>query len=108
MINFIISLFIFTFIIGCNNNVKTEVPAKIENCFKNETGECTNVVIVKHIISIEVPSVFTDQCRTKYNVTDYPDPVIRESLYNQCVADYINQLTNIINSLNPNNLPVVP
>lgn len=94
-------------LIGCAN--KVEVPAKVEQCFKNtETGTCTNSVVVKHIITIELPKAFTDTCDAKYPVTEYPDPSIRDPLYQKCISDYISQLMSIIKGVNPSDLPPLP
>jgi len=101
-------LILSCFLIGCAN--KVEVPATVEQCFRDpKTGECTNQVevTVKHIISIELPQVFTDFCKTKWNETDYPDPVVREVGYQQCISDYINQLLSLVNGLNPQDLTTV-
>lgn len=94
---------------GCMN--KVEVPNKVEQCFKDpKTGECTNeaVINVKHTISIELPSVFTDECKRIWNETDYPDKSIRDAGYNACITDYINSLMELLNNLNPTDLPPVP
>lgn len=94
---------------GCMN--KVEVPAKVEQCFKDpKTGECTNQVevTVKHIITLELPTVFTDQCKAIWNETDYPDKSIRDAGYNACISEYINSLLDIINNLNPQDIPQVP
>lgn len=103
---YLITILLTFLMIGCMN--KVEVPAKVEQCFKDpKTGECTNQVevTVRHIISIELPTVFTDSCRKKFNETDYPDAVVREAGYQQCITDYINQLMSVVNGLNPQDLP---
>lgn len=86
---------------GCNN--KAEVPATIQVNAAPVTGE----VIVKHVITMELPTVFTDTCRAKYNERDYPNPEERTILYNKCVADYINELIKILGSITPPQLPPV-
>lgn len=104
----ILIIFLFNSI-GCGN--KVEIPNTVNQCFKDpKTGECTNHadITVRHIISIELPTVFTDQCRTQFNETDYPDPVIRAAKYNKCISDYINSLLSVINGLDPATIPVVP
>jgi hypothetical protein len=102
-------LLLIGLISSCAN--KVEVPAKIEQCFKDpKTGECTNQaeITVRHIISIELPTVFTDQCKATWNEIDYPDSVVRNAGYQKCISDYINQLLSVINGLNPSDLPVIP
>ncbi|NJO65130.1 MAG: hypothetical protein HC836_45590 [Richelia sp. RM2_1_2] len=93
-------LFIFSFscmfLTACGNNNSAEVPANI----KVETGPVTGEIVVKHVITIELPTVFTDSCKSQH-----PDD---EVAYNECVTKYINELLNIINSINPEQLPVQP
>lgn len=96
------------FLASCGN--KVEVPQKVEQCFKDpQTGECTNRVeiTVNHIITIALPDVFTDQCKSIWNETDYPDKAIRDAGYSQCIADYLDQITSVINGLNPTDLPPI-
>lgn len=103
----ILILVMIVFGIGCMN--KVEVPNKVEQCFKDpKTGECTNQaeVIVRHIISIELPAVFTDECKAKWNDRDYPDPVVRAAGYNQCIAAYMNDIIKAIQGFNPASIPL--
>ena len=88
-------------LISCNN--KAEVPATVQVNTAPVTGE----VIVKHVITMELPTVFTDTCRAKYNDRDYTNAEERAVLYNKCVADYINELIKIINGITPPQLPPV-
>lgn len=81
---------------GCGNNNKAEVPANVNVT----TGPVTGEIIIKHVLSIELPTVFTDTCKSQHP-TD-------EVAYNECVTKYINELLKIINSINPGQLPVVP
>ncbi|HBI00884.1 MAG TPA: hypothetical protein DDY18_04590 [Flavobacterium sp.] len=93
---------------GCGN--KVEVPQKVEQCFKDpKTGDCTNQVnvTITHIITIQLPDAFTDECKRIWNETDYPDKSIRDAGYNQCIADYLDQIADIINGLNPSDIPPV-
>lgn len=83
---------------------KVEVPANVTTCVQDkETGVCSNDMNVKHTITIELPTVLTDSCRKQFNSTDYPDPTARESGYQACVSEYINQLLEIINGFQPPN-----
>ena len=96
--------------IGCMNTIKAEVPSQVETCIKDSKGECSNQVeiTVKHIISIELPTVFTDACTATWNDQDYPDKSIRDAGYNACVSEYINSLLEIIGNLSPTDLPEIP
>lgn len=111
LIRYIIVCLFFIFMMnmaGCNNRV--DVPTQVTQCIKDSvTGECTNQVFVtiKHVVSIELPEVFTDSCKALYNETTYPDPIIRESLYQTCITNYINQVLDIIKSLNPKNINTI-
>lgn len=103
----ILALFFLT---GCGIGNKVEVPNRVEQCFKDpKTGECTNQVnvTVNHIITIALPDAFTDECKRKWNETDYPDKDIRDAGYNACIRDYIDQITSILGGLNPTDLPPV-
>lgn len=92
-------------IAGCAGP-KIEVPASVDMCIKDSvTGKCTNETVVRHVISVELPSILTDSCRAKWNETDYPDEAVRNAGYNACVSDYINQIVQIIQGINPADLP---
>lgn len=95
MKNIIITLSVFC-LIGCGNQNEVKVPENVNVNVAPVTGE----VIVKHVLSIELPTVFTDTCKAQHP----NDPVA----YNACVAKYIEELIRILNSINPNDLPVVP
>ena len=97
----LIILALIAILSACNN--KAEVPATVQVNATPVTGE----VIVKHVITMELPAVFTDTCRAKYNDRDYPNPEERSVLYNKCVADYINELIKILNGITPPQLPPV-
>lgn len=101
-------VFLCLFSMGCMN--KVEVPNKVENCFKDPvTGACTNHadITVTHVITIELPTIFTDTCKKTWNDVDFPDQTVRDVGYNKCVTDYINQLMNLVKGLNPATLPNV-
>lgn len=76
---------------SCANRV--EVPAAVAVNVAPVTGEIT----VKHVLSIELPTVFTDSCKSQF-----PED---ETAYNACITDYINSLLAIINNLQPGQLP---
>lgn len=75
---------------SCAN--KVEVPATVAVNVAPVTGEIT----VKHVIQLELPTVFTDSCRQQF-----PDD---EIAYNTCVAEYINDIISIIGNINPEQL----
>lgn len=90
-------------LVGCANDTKVSVPENIKADVQVQpiTGE----VIFKHVLTIELPSVFTDSCRARFNEQTHPNVEERSLLYNKCITDYINSLMSIINSINPNQLP---
>lgn len=92
--------------VGCSGP-KIEVPAKVETtqCIQGTDGKCTSDINVHHTISIELPIVLTDSCRQTWNETTYPDEAIRVAGYNACVSDYINSLQQLVNSIQPTDLP---
>lgn len=77
--------------ISCANRV--EVPETITVNTPPVTGEIT----VKHIITLQLPTIFTDSCKSQF-----PDD---EVAYNACITEYINSLLTLINGLNPGQLP---
>ena len=83
-------------IVSCGNNVETKVPEKIEV----QTAPVTGEIVIKHIMQIELPTIFTDTCKKQH-----PND---EAAYQDCVAKYIEQLIKIIGSINPGQLPVIP
>lgn len=83
---FLLSL-MFLLATSCANRV--EVPKNVDVAVAPISGE----VIIKHVISIELPAVFTDSCRQQFP----NDPVA----YNACVAGYIQDIIKIIGSINP-------
>lgn len=99
------SLILWLFMLGCGN--KVEVPSQVTTiqCIQDAQGKCTTSLDVKHIISLELPTVLTDQCKIVWNETDYPDKTIREAGYNKCISDYINSLLELIKGINPTDLP---
>ena len=90
---------------GCGNRV--EVPSTVETtqCIKDSQGKCTANFEVRHVIAIELPTVLTDSCKAEWNETTYPDKAIREAGYNQCVADYIQSILDLVKGINPSDLP---
>lgn len=84
------------FMVACGNQNEVKVPEQVNVSVAPVTGE----VIVKHVLSIELPTVFTDTCKAQH-----PNDTVA---YNACVAKYIEELIRILNSINPNELPVVP
>lgn len=97
-------LIVLSLLPSCNNSGNVKVP---ENINANiTTAPVTGEVVVKHIISLELPTVFTDTCKAKYNDRDYPNAEERAIGYNKCVADYINELVRILGSITPPQLPV--
>lgn len=83
--------------IGCMNKIQTEVPAKIEQCFKDEvTGKCTTTLTVKHVITIEMPEAFINDCESRYKDVAEPE---RTVLIQQCISDYTSQIINVINNI---------
>lgn len=94
MIKLILTLAVFCLLgTACNN--KAEVPATVQV----QTAPVTGEIIVRHVMQIELPTIFTDTCRQAH-----PND---EVAYQACVTNYINQLIQIINGINPNQLPVV-
>jgi len=83
---FLLSL-MFLMATSCANRV--EVPKNVDVAVAPVSGE----IIVKHVISIELPAVFTDSCRQQF-----PDDPVG---YNACVAAYIQDIIKIIGSINP-------
>lgn len=89
--------------VGCMNKIQTEVPAKIETCFKDEvTGKCTTTLTVKHVITIEMPEAFIKDCENRHK--DIPEPE-RTILIQQCISDYTSQILDVINNIQ---LPATP
>ncbi len=90
---------------GCAN--KVEVPAQVTTtqCIQDANGTCTTNFEVRHVIAIELPTVLTDQCRSEWSETNYPDEAIRTAGYNQCITDYINSLLELIKGIGPVDLP---
>lgn len=91
MIKLILTLAASCLLISCNN--KAEVPATIQVQAAPVTGE----IIVRHIMQIELPTVFTDSCKQQFPNDD--------AGYNKCVSDYINSIIKIINGIDPNQIP---
>lgn len=81
-----------TLLIGCANEVNVPETVQVQ------TAPVTGEVIVKHVLTIELPTIFTDTCRQAH-----PND---EVAYQSCVTQYINQLIQIINGINPNQLPI--
>lgn len=92
MIKLILTLAAFCLLgTACNN--KAEVPATVQV----QTAPVTGEVIVRHVMQIELPTVFTDSCKQQFQNDD--------AGYNKCVSDYINSIIKIINGIDPNQLP---
>lgn len=89
---------------GCMNKIQTEVPAKIEQCFKDDvTGKCTTTLTVKHVITIEMPEAFVNDCEGRYKDVAEPERTI---LIQQCISDYTSQIIDVINNIQlPATLP---
>jgi proline dehydrogenase len=83
---------------GCYNSGNVKVPENVNT--QVQVAPVTGEIIVKHIMTIELPTVFTDTCKQQH-----PND---EAAYNACVAKYIEELLKIINSINPGQLPVQP
>lgn len=99
-------IFLLLFMISCGNKVETSVPAKIEHCFKDDvTGKCTSEITVKHVVTIEMPTQFIQTCEDKYKDTPEPEKTV---LIQECISGYTDQIIDIINGINPNNLPPIP
>lgn len=82
---------------ACYNSGNVKVPEQVNTTVTVQpvTGE----IIVKHVMSIELPSIFTDTCKQQF-----PND---EAAYNKCVTDYINDIIKIIGGLTPT-VPVQP
>lgn len=97
-------LLLVLFSAGCMN--KLQVPDKIEACIQDpETKKCTNQAVVKHIITLELPTILTDTCKAAWSEAAYPDQQTREAGYNKCVSDYISSILALINDIRPEELP---
>ena len=83
---------------ACNNSGNVKVPDQVNTTVQVQpvTGE----IIVKHVITMELPTIFTDTCRQQH-LND-------QAAYNDCVVKYINELIKLLNSINPGQLPVAP
>lgn len=92
----LILVFLLCFLTACGNNNRAEVPETVTV----NSGPVTGEITIKHVITIELPTIFTNTCKSQHP-TD-------EEAYNECVTKYINELLKIINSINPGQLPVVP
>ena len=92
----LIAIALASCLIACGN--KVELPENVNT--QVQVQPVTGEVVVRHIFQIELPTVFTDSCRTQFP-TD-------EAAYQKCVTDYINQIIKIIGGINPNQLPVIP
>jgi len=85
----------FVFMVGCQT--KVEVPTKVEQCIKDDaTGQCTNVLIVKHIVTVELSPQMVNDCETRYK--DYVEPE-KSALIKQCLDDYAKYIQGIINGI---------
>lgn len=93
-IQLLLMLISVAMLVSCANRV--EVPENVNVQVQPVTGE----VIVKHVLSLELPAVFTDNCRQQF-----PNDAVA---YNKCVTDYINSILQIINGLDPSQIPVIP
>lgn len=93
--------------LGCAPSVNVPSTVETTQCIKTATGTCTSELMVKHVISIELPAVLTDSCRATWNPTDFPDEAIRNAGYNKCVQDYINSILELIKGINPSDLPPI-
>lgn len=93
------------FMFGCGNHI--DVPAQVSTtqCIQDKQGKCTTNFEVRHVIAIELPTVLTDSCKAEWNETTYPDKAFREARYNQCVADYIQSILDLVKGINPSDLP---
>lgn len=99
-------VFMLMLTISCANKVETSVPAKIEHCFKDDvTGKCTSEITVKHVVTIEMPTQFIQTCEDKYKDTPEPEKTV---LIQECISGYTDQIIDIINGINPNDLPPIP
>lgn len=87
-------LFVITTLAACGN--KVSIPETVQV----QTAPVTGEIVVKHVIQIELPTIFTDTCRQRYPAD--------EAAYQQCVTAYIEQLIKIIQGINPGQLPVIP
>jgi hypothetical protein len=89
----ILVLLLASCLMACGN--KVEVPENVNT--QVQVQPVTGEIIVKHVLSIELPTVFTDSCRTQFPAD--------EVAYQKCVTDYINQIIKIIGGINPSQLP---
>lgn len=93
LVVFILLVAMTFFLSSCGN--KVEVPRNVSA--QVQVQPVTGEIVVKHVLSIELPTVFTDSCRATF-----PND---EAGYQKCVTDYIDQIIKIISGINPNQLP---
>lgn len=96
-----------TLLVACQNNGNVRVPddATVHNetCIKDAvTGICTNVITVKHVISIELPVALTSDCTTKNAQLEEPD---RTVAINACTQKYVNDLLALLGNFKSGDLP---
>jgi hypothetical protein len=84
---------------SCFNQVKAPDKITTEACFKDDkTGKCTAEVVVKHVITIEVPVALINDCVDQYKDLPEPDKTLQTQ---ECINQYTEDLVNLIKGLTP-------
>lgn len=90
---------------GCAPSVNVPATVETTQCIQKSDGSCTSELEVRHVITVELPTILTDNCKKIWNEIDYPDQATRDAGYNSCVSEYINSLLELIRGIKPADLP---
>lgn len=106
MFKLLILLTTLLLLTSCFNQVKVPEKVKTEACFKDDkTGQCTTEIIVKHVITIEVPVALINDCVDQFKDLPEPDKTLQTQA---CISKYTDDLINLIKGLTPPDVSTTP